>query len=96
MEPIACTLTPTALTARTAEICALFEAAVVGVERPAPGQIVWRFRDDANVRARFEALAAAEARCCAFLRFDVGAGAMTITAPAGAEAVLDELFGGRP
>ena len=91
MEPIACSLSPSQYADRAGAIRELFDAEVVAVER-SPREVVWRFRPPA--RERFAAMAAAEAECCAFLRFDVGADRLTISAPPGAEAALAETFGG--
>jgi hypothetical protein len=91
--PTACTLSAADRPAREASVRALFASAVVAVERPVPGRLVYRFRGEPGVRERFVALAEAESHCCAFLDFQVGVDALTITAPAGAEAALDELFG---
>jgi hypothetical protein len=63
---------------------------------------VLSFRPDAEIRARVEAIAAAESECCAFLDFRVEYGAvatvLTISAPNGGAEVVHELaaaFAGR-
>ena len=54
-----------------------------------------RFRADETTRERLEAIIAAEATCCSFLRFELADEAdtltLTITAPAGAEPVAHDL-----
>jgi hypothetical protein len=56
---------------------------------------VLRFRPDAAIRARVEAIVAAESECCAFLDFrlehDSDATVLTITAPNGGAEVVREL-----
>ena len=57
-----------------------------------------RFRADETTRERLEAIIAAEATCCSFLRFELADEAdtltLTITAPAGAEPVAHDLTRG--
>ena len=54
-----------------------------------------RFRANGTTRERLEAIIAAEASCCSFLRFKLtdegGTLTLTITAPAGAEPVAHDL-----
>ena len=92
MKPIACSLPPSRFTGRAAEIRELFDSEVVSVER-SPREVVWHFRPEA--RERFVAMAAAEAECCSFLTFSAEATRLVISAEAGAEAALAEMFGGQ-
>lgn len=91
---IACALTGDELPKRLAELRALGAAALRSVERR-EAQAVLRFDRGADVRARLERIVAAEAACCAFLRFDLrdepGAVVLTIAAPRGGEPVLQQL-----
>jgi hypothetical protein len=92
--PITCTLSPSEVPERLAEMSHLGRAALLDVDR-SHARAILRFRAGATTRDRLEAIVAAEARCCAFLDMTVAedrdALALTITAPAGAELVLDEL-----
>jgi hypothetical protein len=58
-------------------------------------QAALRFRATPRIRERLEAIVIAESQCCAFLTFDlrdVSEGVeLTITAPSGAEPILDDL-----
>lgn len=88
---IACSLDASDLRARLDEIGALGRDALLSTE--ADGTM--RFRANETTRERLEAIIAAEATCCTFLRFaltDEGdTFALTITAPAGAGAVAHDL-----
>jgi hypothetical protein len=87
--PIACTLLPAEMAARADEIRALGRAALRAVEL-GERSVILRF--DPTARPRVERIAAAEARCCAFLDFQLDAdAALTIVAPPGAEPVMEEL-----
>ena len=90
--PIACTLTPGEAVDRLGEWRALADDALA-TSRRAPRRLELRFRNEGDVRARAEALATAEAECCAFLQLTVDASdtevVVVIAAPDGAEAVLD-------
>ena len=92
--PIACSLDADELRQRLAEISAIGGEALRHVQS-SPGQAVLRFTADDETRVRLEAIVAAEARCCAFMDFqlvhEADATVMTISAPDGAELVLDDL-----
>ena len=92
--PIACSLGPADLSARLDEIRALGRDALLAAELDGT-RAELRFAPGA--RERVERIAAAEARCCAFLAFDIrdddGAVVLTIDAPADAQPVLEELAG---
>jgi hypothetical protein len=89
---IACSLDAGQLRERLAEIGALgrssLRAADVG-----PRRAVLRFAAGAYVRRRLGAIVEAESRCCAFMGFELAQRAdelvLTISAPEGAEPVLD-------
>ena len=94
--PLACSLSADDLPRRLALISALGRDALV--DRSVDGgAATLRFAADPGVRDRVEAIVAAEARCCAFLRMDVedepGAVVLRIDAPEGAEPVLADLVG---
>jgi hypothetical protein len=100
-SPIACTLSASELPGREAELRALGSDGLVDVRREA-GRVVLRFRPDPEIRARVEAIVAAESECCAFLDFRVehedAATVLTISAPNGGAEVVHELavmLGGR-
>lgn len=92
--PIACTLGPAELSQRGDEIRALGRDGLEAVER-GERRVALRFRPDPAIRARVEAIVAAESRCCAFLDFKIAreedATAVTIVAPEGGEAALHQL-----
>ncbi|MDP8910065.1 MAG: hypothetical protein M3N47_13340 [Chloroflexota bacterium] len=69
-QPIACTLTSDQKRDRMSLIGTLASDALVGHE-PIDGGVRARFRNDPGIERRVRDLAAAEAQCCAFLRFDV-------------------------
>jgi hypothetical protein len=98
--PIACTLSPADMPQRAAEIRALGRDALLGVER-SEARAILRFRRDAAVRARVEAIVGAESKCCPFIAFDLAdaedAIVLTLEAPDGGQAamhVLADLFAG--
>ncbi len=92
--PIACSLAAAELPARLAEMTALGREALLDV-RAGERSARLRFAGSAAVRARVNAIVAAEAQCCAFLAMAVveqaDAVTLSIDAPAGAEAVLRDL-----
>jgi hypothetical protein len=92
--PIACSLDATALPRRLAEMRDVGRDALLDVDR-SDRRAVLRFRAGAETRARLAAIVAAEASCCAFLDMtmqdDDAAVALSISAPPGAEPVLDDL-----
>ena len=69
-QSIACTLRPEQKRDRMSLIGALLSEALVGHE-PIDGGVRARFRNEPAIEQRVRDLAAAEAQCCAFLRFDV-------------------------
>lgn len=69
-QPIACTLTPELQRDRISLIATLVSDALVGHE-PIDGGVRARFRNEPGIEQRVRDLAAAEAQCCAFLRFDI-------------------------
>ena len=100
--PIACSLTAAAKRDRVAEIAGIGRASLMDVATGGQEAIL-RFRAGAGTRRRLAAIVAAEAECCPFLTMDLreerGVVTLTITAPPGAEPIVDELaaaFGARP
>jgi hypothetical protein len=93
-SPIACSLTATELPERLAEMARLGREALVSVSAE-PQRAELRFAAEREVRERVQAIAAAEAQCCAFLTLSVGdeadAVVLTIEAPENAEPVLADL-----
>jgi len=93
--PIACTLTPDAMTDRLAFIESLRDDALVARETTDTGLRV-RLRDDGDVERRVRALVAAESACCAFLTFvlerEGGELVLTVDGPAEARPVVDLFF----
>jgi hypothetical protein len=94
--PIACSLTAAEMPARLAEMSAIGQAGLLAGEATDRHAIL-RFRAGADMRERLEAVVAAEAQCCAFLKMGLsdepGAVVLTVEAPEGAEPVLDEILG---
>ena len=94
--PIACSLDADELGERLTDMGAVGRAALRDVQRT-PRRAVLRFAADAQTRERLASIVAAEARCCAFLDFslldDAGEIVMTISAPGGADLVLEDLVG---
>jgi hypothetical protein len=92
--PIACTLDAAERPQRERDIRDLGSEALLSVDRDARSATL-RFRPEPGIRERVEAIARAEARCCAFLDFDVAetpeAVRLTIVAPAGGEPMMNEL-----
>jgi hypothetical protein len=100
--PVACSLSATELPARLAEIADLGHTALLNA-RTEGGQAILRFEAAPGVRERVEKIVAAESECCAFLTMRVSDApdeiVLSITAPEGAEPVLDDLvnaFRGQP
>jgi hypothetical protein len=93
-SPIACSLDADELKQRLAEISTVGGAALRDVQSM-PSQAILRFAAGDETRQRLAAILAAEARCCAFMTFELrdeaDAIVMTISAPEGAELVLDDL-----
>ena len=93
-HPIACSLSAPDLRARLEQMAALGSDALRGSELSG-NRAQLRFADGDGVRARVEAIVAAEAECCAFLQMAVAsrgdAVVLTIEAPAGTEPVLAKL-----
>jgi hypothetical protein len=92
--PIACTLSARDLASRVAELRALGGDGLVSVTESA-GRAELHFRAGEHIRRRVEAVAAAEAECCAFLDFRVdglaGGTVLTITAPNGGGEGIPQL-----
>jgi hypothetical protein len=92
--PIACSLNASELPARLDEMAALGRAALIDA-RTEPTRAQLRFAAGIGVRARVEAIVAAESECCAFLDMRVSdepdSVVLTIDAPEDAELVLAEL-----
>jgi hypothetical protein len=93
--PIACTLGPDGMIARQALIDTL--AADGLLERAATDAgLQVRLRDTPDIERRTRELIAAEARCCAFLAFDLkrdaGALVLDISCPPEARPVIDLFF----
>jgi hypothetical protein len=92
--PIACSLTAAQMPARLAEMADIGRASLLGVDTVGR-QAALRFRAIPRTRERLEAIVIAESQCCAFLTFDlrdVSEGIeLTVTGPAGAEPILDDL-----
>ena len=92
--PIACSLDADELRVRLTEMSEVGRDALHDV-RSTPGKAVLRFAADAETRERLEAIVDAEARCCAFLDFSLLEDAdeiiVTISAPEGADLVLEDL-----
>jgi hypothetical protein len=92
--PIACTLTAAEMPARRAEMAVIAPDLVSGDRQAARG--VLRLRPGADTRERVAAFAAAESRCCSFLRMelrdDPDALTLIVEGPAGSEPVVRELL----
>lgn len=92
--PIACSLNASELPARLAAMADLGRDALIDA-RTAPTRAELRFAAGAGVRARVEAIVAAESECCAFLAMHVSdepdTVVLTIDAPEDAALVLSEL-----
>lgn len=94
--PLACTLGPEDVPARLDEWRSVLVGTVADRDRPAPGLLRMRLRDDAGLDPVVD-LARREQACCAFFRFrlEIEAAAVTLVVevPVGAEAVLDDFAG---
>jgi hypothetical protein len=92
--PIACSLNASEFPERLAEMADLGRAALIDA-RTEPTRAQLRFAAGAGVRARVEAIVAAESQCCAFLTMRVSdepdTVVLTIDAPEDAQLVLAEL-----
>ena len=97
--PIACTLTPDAMTNRLAFIDALSADALLARETTQTGLRV-RLRDTPEIEQRVRELIAAESSCCAFLAFELkhaeGELLLEVTGPADARPVIDLFFAPTP
>jgi hypothetical protein len=93
--PIACTLTPDGMTARTALIDALAADGLLDRSATESGMRM-RLRDTPDIERRTRELVAAESTCCAFLDFDLGREngdlVLDVNGPAAARPVIDMLF----
>lgn len=89
--PIACSLSADELPERLAEMSAIGRDALLGVTQEG----ALRFRADQPTRQRLESIVAAESQCCSFLAFELvevsGELVLTVTAPAGAEPIAQDL-----
>jgi hypothetical protein len=99
--PVACSLTAAEMRKRLAEMASIGGSSLLTARRT-DALAVLRFRAGVDRRKRLEAVVAAESECCAFLSMDLREGPdaleLRITAPEGAEPVLEELvaaFSGR-
>ena len=92
--PIFCNLDADELKQRLAEIGAVGADALRDVQST-PTKAILFFDAGDDSRKRLEAIVSAEARCCAFMNFELrdepGRILLTISAPKGAELVLDDL-----
>ena len=93
--PIACTLSPDGMTARQSLIDSLADDGLLDRAATDAGLRV-RLRDTPDIERRTRELIAAEARCCAFLAFDLqrddGALVLDISGPPEARPVIDLFF----
>jgi hypothetical protein len=93
--PLACTLDAHAAAGRRQQISRLWSEALIATERTPAGVRV-RLRNSPEIERRARELIAAEARCCAFLVFDLRAAdeelVLEITGPDDARAVIDDFF----
>jgi hypothetical protein len=93
--PIACTLTPDAMTARLALIDALAADGLLDRASTDTGLRV-RLRDTPEIEQRTRELIAVESTCCAFLDFELsrerGDLVLDIAGPADARPVIDLFF----
>ena len=91
--PIACSLSAGALQGRLAEMRAVGREGLVGIDR-GERSLLLRFRPDADLHARIDALVEAEAACCGFLELDLSDDAgelrLAVTGPAEAASVVHE------
>jgi len=99
--PLACSLAAGDLAERADAIAEIGADSLVADEREG-GRRLLRFRKGEEAKRRLEGIVAAEAECCSFLDLSLDEGddwlVLSIAAPAGAEAVAEELataFSGR-
>jgi hypothetical protein len=94
--PIACSLSASEQSSRLAEMDAIGRSALLAAGT-SDKQATLRFRTGGSTRARLSAIVAAESECCRFLDMNLHDRAkvieLTISAPAGAEPILEELVG---
>ena len=94
-QPIACSLTPAALTQRRDDFAKLAAEALLQTRSADGATAELVFAAGETVRDRLEAIVAAEAECCPFLTMQLRDGADTITleilAPDGAAKTLSDL-----
>ena len=94
-EPIACTLSAADYAARTEDTADLARRALRS-RQPIPNGTRLTFEAGDDTERRLRDVIAAEAHCCAFLRMDLQPTAdaliLEITGPAGAQAIIAELF----
>jgi hypothetical protein len=92
--PMACSLDAAGLRGRLGRLAELGATSLLGSEGE-NGNHTLRFRDDPETRAALEAAVRAETECCPFLDLSVarvdGELVLGIEAPAGGEAIADEL-----
>jgi hypothetical protein len=95
-EPIACSLSPDAYADRASEIADLARRALLARSPLPGGGARLRFAAGPGVEAELDAIVAAEARCCPFLRLELrhaaGALELDVTGPPEAEPLIAELF----
>jgi hypothetical protein len=93
--PVACALSPDAMTARLALIDALGADGLLDRTPTASGLRV-RLRDTPDIEQRTRELVAAESACCAFLDFTLGREdgdlVLDITGPQNARPVIEMFF----
>jgi hypothetical protein len=94
-QPIACTLAPADYSERTDRIAAIARDALRSRE-PIDGGARIVFAASEGTERDLRAVVAAEAECCAFLRFDLRPGddtiALEVTGPEAGQPVIAELF----
>jgi hypothetical protein len=92
--PMACSLDSGGLQDRLRRLAELGAASLLGSEGES-GSRTLRFRDDPQTRAALDVAVRAEGECCPFLDLSVsragGELVLAIEAPAGGEAIADEL-----
>jgi hypothetical protein len=97
--PIACTLSAAGMSARQSLIDALSADGLLD-RKPTDDGVRVRLRDTPDIERRTRELVAAEARCCAFLTFDLrrveGALVLDIAGPPEARPVIDMFFAPEP
>jgi|SRR5215217_3167839 len=96
-QPIACTLTPEAMSGRRDLAAALAADALLDRRATARG-LRLLLRDTRAIEQRVRELVAAESACCPFLDFELGREdgglVLEITGPAEARPVIEMLFAG--